>query len=85
MTLRTLKAERLGELDGDALWDEELIEKGIERGQRVAILEALEVRFGAMPEGLPEAVGSAIGQERLRTLHRTAITAATLEEFVGNL
>ena len=133
-----LKAERLGELDGDAVWDESLLsgvameffervlrylmgggvdktgferrvkkiveprirtaamtlaeqfiqeglEKGLEKGRRADILDALEIRFGTVPEGLREAVGQASGEERLKALHRAAITAATLEEFAGNL
>ncbi|HRQ87927.1 MAG TPA: hypothetical protein PLA50_03970 [Bacteroidia bacterium] len=64
---------------------EEGIERGREAGQRADILEALEIRFGTVPEGLREAVEVASGQERLRGLHRAAILSATLEEFAQAL
>jgi len=72
---------------------EQYIEKGIVKGReegreesrKADILEALEIRFGTVPEGVRDAVESAGGQQRLRELHRAAITSATLEEFAGAL
>ncbi len=61
------------------------IERGIEKGQRADILEALEIRFGAVPEGLRETVEGTSGSQRLRELHRSAIMCATLEEFARSL
>ena len=144
--LRTLKAERSGELLGDAVWDEGLmaragreifervlrylmgggvdkesfrrrlenvvepeirraamtlaeqfiqegIEKGIEKGTeeglesglRESVLEVLELRLGKIPGGLAEVVRSISGPEKLRPLHRTAILAASLEDFAASL
>ncbi len=145
LTLRVLKAERIGEQMGDAVWDERLmseveraarelfelllrylmrggvdteaferrvekivepqlrstamtiaeqyiergiqkgLEQGIEKGQRADILEALEIRFGTVPEEVRETVEAASGQSRLRALLRAAITSATLEEFGQSL
>jgi len=146
LVLRTLKAERSGELLGDAVWDEGLmaragreifervlrylmgggvdkesfrrrlenvvepeirraamtlaeqfiqegIEKGIEKGTeeglesglRESVLEVLELRFGKIPGGLAEVVRSISGPEKLRPLHRTAILAASLEDFAASL
>lgn len=141
LALRVLKAERIGEQMGGAVWDEGLmseveraareffelllrylmrgvvdtraferrveeivepqlrstvmtvaeqyiergLERGIEKGQRADILEALDIRFGTVPEGIRESVEATGGQDRLRTLLRAAITSATLEEFAGLL
>lgn len=124
--LRTMKAERLGELLGDPVWDEALIAevparifemvvryildgeidrrafedrvKRIENqqvrsqamtlaqvyrqeGRQEDILEALELRFGAVPDGLAEAVRSVSDEAALRSLHRSAIQSVSLEVF----
>lgn len=146
LALRVLKAERSGELLGDAVWDEDLlsqvarglfervlrylmgggidkeafrrrlemvsephirnaamtlaeqfvkegiekgiekgIERGIEAGKRSDIVEALEVRFGSVPEKVREAISIIRGEDRLRHLHRAAILAASLDEFAKEL
>jgi hypothetical protein len=139
LALRVLKAERSGELLGDAVWDEDLlsqvarglfervlrylmgggidkerrlemffeprirnaamtlaeqfvkegiekgIERGIEAGKRSDIVEALEVRFGCVPEKVREAISVVRGEARLRHLHRAAILAASLDEFAKEL
>lgn len=130
--LRTMKAERLGELLGDAVWDEALIaeipadllemvlryilggeidrrafearvrkienpeirskamtlvqvyrQEGRQEGRQEDILEALELRFGDLPEGLAEAVCSVRDEAKLRVLYRAAIQSDSLDEFSG--
>ena len=64
---------------------QEGIQEGIQKGIRRGILDNLEVRFGPVPEGLREAVEAVGDEERLRSLHRASITAASLEEFARQL
>jgi len=54
---------------------------GIARGRREDIIEVLEVRFEAVPETIVEAVNQINDTALLKSLHRQAITIATLEEF----
>ena len=68
----------------DQLRDEGL-QKGLQGGLQEAILEALEIRFGQIPEGLRERVAAGHDLPRLRSLHKAAIKAATLEEFSRSL
>lgn len=64
---------------------QEGLQEGLESGLRKSILEVLVVRFDKIPAGLAEAVGVVSGYERLRSLHRSAILAASLEEFSASL
>lgn len=50
-----------------------------------SILEALELRFDRVPEGLSEAVRQVRDEESLRALHRAAIRCASVEEFAAGL
>lgn len=137
-TLRAMKAERLGELLTDRVWDEGLMgqisldaflmvmryiadagidmegflnkvegireagfrreamtiaqqlrQEGRQEGRqetlKANILEALELRFGNLPEGLREAIDSEGDDIKLRVLLRAAIQCVTLEDFAGNL
>jgi hypothetical protein len=43
----------------------------------------LEVRFGPVPVGLAEALSSVSDLERLKALHRAALTSPDLESFVS--
>ena len=49
------------------------------------ILEALEIRFERVPEGLREEIESISDSKKLTHLHRTAITSADLESFAAEL
>jgi predicted transposase YdaD len=64
---------------------EELRKEGRKEAMQNGILDNLEVRFGPVPEGLREAVEAVGDEERLRSLHRASITAASLEEFAREL
>jgi flagellar biosynthesis/type III secretory pathway protein FliH len=65
------------------------MQQGIHRGQVVAkqqdILEALEIRFQRVPEGLREEIEEITDSKKLTHLHRAAITSATLDEFAQAL
>ncbi len=68
-------------------------QEGLERGRiegilasrRQDVLEALEIRFDLVPEGLRERVGAITDEGKLRVLLRTAIRCASLEEFSASL
>jgi predicted transposase/invertase (TIGR01784 family) len=53
--------------------------------QQRAVIEALEIRFQRVPEGLREEIGRIADPLRLPALHRAAIQAASLEEFSRSL
>ena len=50
-----------------------------------ALLEVLEVRFGSVPEGLGETLAAVSDLDRLKALHRTALTSPDLEAFASGL
>jgi flagellar biosynthesis/type III secretory pathway protein FliH len=65
------------------------MEQGIHRGQVAAqqkdILEALEIRFERVPEGLREEIESITDSKKLRHLLRASITSSDLESFAAEL
>ena len=83
------------------VWIEQGIEKGIEKGRkqgldqgvewgvvratREAILEALDVRFGACPRAIEERVTDITDQARLKFLHRQALLMDSLSDFAAHL
>jgi len=146
LTLRALKAEKLGELLGTAVWDELLLvelsaeaferlmryifnadidkpafsaklekithqslnqkamtlaeqfrQEGRQEGQQEGrqegiviskqqdIIEALEIRFDYLPEGMKEEIQSIREMAKLSLLHRAAIRCSNIESFAGNL
>jgi predicted transposase YdaD len=52
---------------------------------RQAVLEALEIRFGPVPEGLREAMAAIDDPVRLRALLRAAIVLESVEAFAAAL
>jgi hypothetical protein len=61
------------------------IQKGIQKGQKAAILDALLIRFGDLPEAVRESVEAIQDGARLNEVYRSAIRSATLQEFVAFL
>jgi hypothetical protein len=49
------------------------------------VIEALEIRFDAVPVGLREEIEAIADEAKLHQLHRTAIQCATLESFTAAL
>ena len=72
---------------------EQFRQEGIRKGRKEglilsrqqAILEALEIRFERVPEGLREEVESIADTKKLTHLLRAAITSADLETFAAEL
>ena len=60
-------------------------QEGLTRANQAAILEALEVRFERVPEGLREEIQSVSDLTKLQSLHRAAIRCADLESFAREL
>jgi hypothetical protein len=65
------------------------IERGLQQGSvqtaREAVLEALYLRFSEAPPSLGERIQQLDDPSALKQLHRTAITAGSLEEFEREL
>ena len=59
--------------------------KGSVATGRQAVLEALEIRFGPVPEGLRESIAAIGDPERLRVMLRTAMVSASMETFAAAL
>ncbi|MFZ4780123.1 MAG: hypothetical protein ACOYM3_32610, partial [Terrimicrobiaceae bacterium] len=53
--------------------------------QQQAVVEALEIRFDRVPDGLREEIGHIVDSARLHVLLRAAIRCADLESFVKDL
>ena len=49
------------------------------------VIEVLAVRFDTVPEGLSEAIREITEESRLRTLHKAALRATSLEDFACSL
>ena len=68
---------------------EMLIQKGRQEGlilaRQKAVLDALEIRFTRVPDGLRETIETVHDESRLRSLLQTAIQASSLDDFAGSL
>ncbi|MEN9468900.1 MAG: hypothetical protein RL630_633 [Verrucomicrobiota bacterium] len=68
---------------------DQLRQEGCEAGtiftKQQAVIEALEVRFELVPEGLKEAITEVENLEKLTFLHRAAIRCVDLESFAREL
>ena len=64
-------------------------QEGEQRGQilarQQAVVEALEIRFDRVPDGLREEIGRVADSARLHVLLRAAIRCADLESFAKEL
>jgi len=60
-------------------------QEGRQEGRMEGLLEVLEVRFGPVPAGLAENLSAVSDSERLKALHRAALTCPDLESFVSVL
>ena len=64
-------------------------QEGEQRGQILArqqdVIEALEIRFDRVPDGLREEIEHIVDSARLHALHRAAIRCADLESFAKEL
>ena len=72
----------LGREQGITLGREEGITLGQEKGMEMALLDALETRFGVVPQAVNDYLAASAGTEALRRLVRSAWQAASLEAFL---
>ena len=70
-----------GKLEGK----QEGLSEGQLRAFRTAVLRALEIRHGACPDGIREALEATVDPARLEALHENAIRSDSLETFAQNL
>ena len=61
------------------------MEKGMLQDARELVIDALEEKFGEMPEGVPGRLQEIQSREVLRGLLRQAIRASNLKEFKKSL
>jgi predicted transposase YdaD len=60
-------------------------QEGRTEERRQSILEALDLRFGPIPDGLRDSIEAIADPEKLRALHRAAIVSESLESFTTSL
>ena len=53
--------------------------------RRQSVLEALDLRFGPIPDGLRDSIEAIADPEKLRALHRAAIVSDSLDSFASSL
>jgi hypothetical protein len=59
--------------------------KGTLAASRQSVLEALDLRFGPIPDGLRDSLNAVADPEKLRALLRAAIVSDSLEAFTASL
>jgi hypothetical protein len=59
--------------------------EGTLAASRQSVLEALDLRFGPIPDGLRDSIEAIADPEKLRALHRAAIISDSLESFAASL
>jgi len=64
---------------------EQIRQEGRHEGRQEGVIEALEIRFGELPEGLKTAISGVQDIEHLKNLHREAIRCADVECFTRAL
>ncbi|MFB2882108.1 hypothetical protein [Floridanema aerugineum] len=60
------------------------VQQGVQQGIKSSILDALEVRFGAVPSEVAERLNF-LTTEQLQQLLRQSVTSRSLEEFINQL
>jgi predicted transposase YdaD len=60
-------------------------EDGRMEERRQSVLEALDLRFGPIPDGLRDSIEAITDPEKLRALLRAAIISDSLESFTASL
>ena len=72
---------KTGELKGR----EDGRQEGTLAASRQSVLEALDLRFGPIPDGLRDSLNAIADPGKLRTLLRAAIVSDSLESFATSL
>ncbi len=77
--------ERIGIAKGMEEGREQGLQQGARQEGQQMVLDALEERFGELPETVSDAIRQIQDQEQLRLLLRQAIRSTSLEEFQSSL
>ena len=80
--------ERIGRAEGLQQGLQEGLQEGLQGAQQEGqemVLDALDERFGELPESVSEAIHQIQDLAQLRLLHRQAIRSESLEEFQRSL
>ncbi len=68
---------------------EQFRQQGLKEGSldraRSSVLDALQVRFETVPEGIADAVNNITDTAKLTELHKLAIRCTSLEDFAAGL
>jgi hypothetical protein len=62
-------------------WEQLARQEGMVQGAVEMLLQALEVRFGEVPAALLEKIQQCQDVDKLRALHKQALTAGSLDEL----
>jgi hypothetical protein len=73
--------EEMGRQEGR----QEGLREGVITTRQRAVLDALEIRFGEVPDSIRQSIEALHDEARLRSLLRIAIQAPSLESFAGKL
>ena len=91
------KLRQEGRMEGRMEGRQDGIQEGLKTGElkgrqegslaasRQLVLEALDLRFGTISEGLRDSIEAVADSEKLRVLHRAAIVSDSIESFAGSL
>jgi predicted transposase YdaD len=60
-------------------------QEGSLAASRQSVLDALDLRFGRIPDGLRDSIEAVADSEKLRVLLRAAIVSDSIESFAGSL
>ena len=74
-----------GEVKGRREGRSEGLQEGSLAAGRQSVLEALDLRFGRIPDGLRDSIEAVADSEKLRVLLRAAIVSDSIESFAGSL
>jgi predicted transposase YdaD len=74
-----------GKLEGKIEGKQEGINEGQLRAFRTSVLRALEIRHGAYPEGVREAIDAVEDPKQLENLLESAFRSDSIEAFAQNL
>jgi predicted transposase YdaD len=74
-----------GEVKGRREGRSEGLQEGSLAASRQSVIEALEVRFGRIPDGLRDSIEAVADSEKLRVLLRAAIVSDSIESFAASL
>ena len=57
------------------------IQKGVQQGIQLLIIETLDERFGDIPSAISDDIRQIEDHSQLRTLHRQALRSKSIEDF----